>query len=86
MVFSRTVTLPALSSFLLRGARKFSRLRAPVTQEEKSMAGIRLLERMLGSMSGVEAAPIPEVRPRETSLPVPVAPQPMPEMRKRWWK
>lgn len=50
------------------------------------MAEIRLLDRMLGRMSGVDAAPIPEVLPQKTSLPVPVASQPMPEMKKRWWK
>jgi len=46
------------------------------------MAGIRLLDRMLGRMSGVETTHIPEVLPPELSLPVPVAPHPMPEMKK----
>lgn len=50
------------------------------------MAGIRLLDRLLGSVSGVETAHIPEVLPPKPSLPVPVAPPPMPEMKKRWWK
>jgi len=40
------------------------------------MAGIRLLDRILGSMSGVETAHIPEVLPSEPSLPVPRVPDP----------
>ena len=35
------------------------------------MAGIRLLDRMLGRMSGVETVHLPEGLPAKPSLPVP---------------
>ena len=46
------------------------------------MTGIRSLDRMLGSISGVETAHIPKVLPLEPSLPVPRVSRPMPEMKK----